>query len=141
MTGISACNRCGAQYPSAPPGFIHKCGKCSGGYCSTITGEAKPVDREALREAVERFLADYDDGDRADVGCSALAEMHITDFRAALLAATPSAPVEDLPTMYEAFRTTTSGDGSYVMTFKFPTMEAMHQADDEWQTFRSKADA
>lgn len=30
---ISACDKCGAEYPSAPLGTIHKCGRCSGGYC------------------------------------------------------------------------------------------------------------
>ncbi|QDC37064.1 hypothetical protein [Sphingobium fuliginis] len=36
------------------------------------------------REAIERFLADYDDGDRADAGTNPLMEAHIADFRAAL---------------------------------------------------------
>jgi hypothetical protein len=27
---ISACNKCGERYPSAPSGTIHKCGMCSG---------------------------------------------------------------------------------------------------------------
>ena len=40
-----------------------------------------------MRSAVERFLADYDDGDRADAGVHPLMEAHIADFRAAL---TPS---------------------------------------------------
>lgn len=44
---ISACNKCGEQYPSAPAGHIHKCGKCSGGICSPL-----PVDTEALIAAV-----------------------------------------------------------------------------------------
>jgi hypothetical protein len=30
---ISVCDKCGAEYPSAPLGTIHKCGRCSGGYC------------------------------------------------------------------------------------------------------------
>jgi Zn finger protein HypA/HybF involved in hydrogenase expression len=30
---MSACDKCGAEYPSAPLGTIHKCGQCSGGYC------------------------------------------------------------------------------------------------------------
>jgi hypothetical protein len=30
---MSACDKCGAEYPSAPLGTIHKCGRCSGGYC------------------------------------------------------------------------------------------------------------
>lgn len=46
----------------------------------------------------------------------------------------------DLPTMREAFRTTESAPGSrgkvYTMTFRFPSMEAMHRADDEWHAFR-----
>ncbi|WP_167706605.1 Lar family restriction alleviation protein [Sphingobium fuliginis] len=28
--GMSACNKCGKQYPSAPLGYHHKCGECSG---------------------------------------------------------------------------------------------------------------
>ncbi|WP_257556494.1 hypothetical protein [Sphingobium sp. CFD-2] len=36
------------------------------------------------REAIERFLADYDDGDRADAGTNPLMEAHIADFRATL---------------------------------------------------------
>ncbi|KKW92637.1 hypothetical protein [Sphingobium chungbukense] len=28
--GMSACNKCGKQYPSAPLGYHHKCGLCSG---------------------------------------------------------------------------------------------------------------
>lgn len=43
----------------------------------------------ALHEAVERFLADYDDGDRADAGCGPLMESHVADFRAALRTASP----------------------------------------------------
>lgn len=31
VSDISTCDKCGAQYPSAPQGYIHKCGKCSGG--------------------------------------------------------------------------------------------------------------
>lgn len=39
---------------------------------------------EALRGAVARFLADWDDGDRADAGLNPLMAGHISDFRAAL---------------------------------------------------------
>lgn len=39
----------------------------------------------------------------------------------------------DMPTMRAAFRTTVSGDGKYEMVFRFPSMEAMHAADDEWR--------
>lgn len=27
---LSACDKCGAEYPSAPTGHLHKCGQCSG---------------------------------------------------------------------------------------------------------------
>lgn len=37
-----------------------------------------------LIEALERFIADYDDDDRADAGIHPLMEAHIADFRAAL---------------------------------------------------------
>lgn len=29
--GMSTCNKCGEQCPSAPPNYLHKCGRCSGG--------------------------------------------------------------------------------------------------------------
>jgi hypothetical protein len=29
---VSVCDKCGAEWPSAPLGTIHKC-QCSGGYC------------------------------------------------------------------------------------------------------------
>lgn len=48
--GISRCNKCGAEYPSAPAGTIHKCGACSGGYCSPITKSG------ALGAAIARSL-------------------------------------------------------------------------------------
>ena len=39
----------------------------------------------------------------------------------------------DKPIMRAAFRTTVSGDGKYEMVFRFPSMDAMHAADDEWR--------
>lgn len=39
----------------------------------------------------------------------------------------------DMPTMRAAFRTTVSGGGKYEMVFRFPSMDAMHAADDEWR--------
>lgn len=36
MTKISRCTACGEEYPSAPPGVVHKCGKCSGGICQPV---------------------------------------------------------------------------------------------------------
>lgn len=39
----------------------------------------------------------------------------------------------DMPIMRAAFRTTVSGDGKYEMVFRFPSMDAMHAADDEWR--------
>lgn len=48
----------------------------------------------------------------------------------------------DMPTMRAAFRTTLSGDGKYEMIFRFPTMEALHKADDEWcAALRASTDA
>lgn len=44
--------------------------------------------------------------------------------------------VPDAPNLFSAFRTTLSGDGEYKMIFRFPSMEAMHAADDEWHTIR-----
>ena len=34
---LSECNSCGAKYPSAPLGTVHKCGKCENGRCFPIT--------------------------------------------------------------------------------------------------------
>lgn len=45
----------------------------------------------------------------------------------------------EAPNLLAAFRTTTSGGGSYTMTFKFPTMQAMHAADDEWHQLAALA--
>jgi len=59
------------------------------------TDAADTPPASGLVEAVERFVADYDDNDRADAGCSALMEMHVRDFRAALTTA-PPAPVNRL---------------------------------------------
>jgi len=50
-----------------------------------------PAAETRLREAVSRFLADYDDGDRADAGTNPLMEAHIADFRAALTQPEPTA--------------------------------------------------
>lgn len=55
-------------------------------YRATPAVAQPDMDAGALREAVERFLADYDDGDRAEAGNSALMEAHIADLRAALIA-------------------------------------------------------
>lgn len=46
-----------------------------------------------------------------------------------------------MPRMFDAFRTTTSSgtEPRYVMTFKFRTMQAMHDADKEWIAFRKEA--
>lgn len=38
------------------------------------------------------------------------------------------------PTMRAAFRTTVSGGGKYEMVFRFPSMDDLHVADDEWRT-------
>ncbi|MBB4837258.1 hypothetical protein HNP52_000309 [Sphingomonas kyeonggiensis] len=57
---------------------------------SLVFRAAQPGE-DALRDAAERFIADYDDGDRADAGNGPLMELHVADFRAAL-AATPAAP-------------------------------------------------
>lgn len=35
--------------------------------------------------------------------------------------------------MAAAFRTTETGPDGYAMIFKFPTLEALHAADDEWR--------
>ncbi|MGW8203023.1 hypothetical protein ACWGM0_10805 [Sphingomonas bisphenolicum] len=43
-------------------------------------------DAAGMREAVERFIADVDDGDRADAGTNPLMLAHIEDFRTAIRA-------------------------------------------------------
>ena len=40
--------------------------------------------------------------------------------------------------LFGAFRTTESGPDGYRMVFKFPTMEVMHAADDEWHALRQR---
>ncbi|WP_397586764.1 hypothetical protein [Sphingobium fuliginis] len=55
---------------------------------------------EGLREAIERFIADYDDGDRADAGTNPLMQAHIADLRAALR--TPMSELQALGQEFEA---------------------------------------
>lgn len=52
---------------------------------SPSSGEPASV-APTLADAVECFLADYDDGDRADAGTNPLMAAHIADFRAAISA-------------------------------------------------------
>jgi hypothetical protein len=40
LAGRSVCDKCGAVWPSAPAGYVHKCGKCSGGRCYPSTRTA-----------------------------------------------------------------------------------------------------
>src|SRR6218665_317463 len=56
--------------------------------------DAQPVEGK-LRQAVEWFIADYDDGDRADAGNGPLLELHVADFRDAL--STPQQRPEQEP--------------------------------------------
>jgi len=46
-----------------------------------------------------------------------------------------------MPNLRAAFRTTVSGEGRYEMVFKFPSMDALHKADDEWRALSSRPDA
>lgn len=43
---------------------------------------------------------------------------------------------EALPLLNKAFRTTTSGPSGYTMEFRFPDIETLHAADDEWHAHR-----
>jgi hypothetical protein len=46
--------------------------------------------------------------------------------------------IGELPTMFGAFRTTTShADGRMTMEFRFSSIEEMQRADEEWHTFRA----
>lgn len=49
QSGVSRCDQCGAEYPSAPKGVIHKCGKCSGGMCKPINSQSDEALVEELR--------------------------------------------------------------------------------------------
>lgn len=49
---------------------------------SLISHPPAAVAGEGLVGAVQRFLADYDDGDRAEAGNNPLMEAHVADFRA-----------------------------------------------------------
>jgi hypothetical protein len=40
----------------------------------------------------------------------------------------------EAPNLRGAFRTTVSAGNEYTMVFRFPSMEAMHEADSEWRT-------
>jgi hypothetical protein len=55
--GISRCNKCGAEYPSGPVGTVHKCGACSGGFCSPIEKSDAPRQFTAAEIAANRALA------------------------------------------------------------------------------------
>lgn len=44
--------------------------------------------------------------------------------------------MHELPIMKRAFRTTSAHDGLYEMTFRFESIDEMHQADIEWHAFR-----
>jgi hypothetical protein len=46
-----------------------------------------------------------------------------------------------LPAMQAAFRTTQIADGRCEMIFRFPSIEAMHEADREWHQFRQSTSA
>lgn len=46
--------------------------------------------------------------------------------------------IEQTGVLFGAFRTTESGPDGYRMVFKFPTMGAMHAADDEWHALRQR---
>jgi hypothetical protein len=51
----SACDKCGAEYPSAPTGTIHKCGRCSGGYCSRLEYEKRKAAGKTLSPSVRHY--------------------------------------------------------------------------------------
>lgn len=58
----SACNKCGARYPTAPAGHLHKCGLCSG-VCSPVP-DPEPVDWEAkFKKAITDLAAARDQVD------------------------------------------------------------------------------
>lgn len=61
---FSKCNKCGARWPSAPPGVIHKC-QCSGGMCypeDPTTSLPEPAEELAPAEprALERSIAELE---------------------------------------------------------------------------------
>lgn len=58
----------------------------------------QPASRESeLREAIERFVADYDDDDRADAGIHPLMELHVAAFRKAVAHHPDTPPACDHP--------------------------------------------
>jgi hypothetical protein len=63
----SQCGTCGARYPTAPAGTLHKCGRCEDGVCrpighppAAVAGEGDAL--EAYRAAVRWIAADSWDG-------------------------------------------------------------------------------
>ncbi len=66
------------------PSAIHRIDKLIADAMQGIPPTAGDSEAGRLREAVERFIADVDDGDRAEAGANPLMESHIRDFRAAL---------------------------------------------------------
>ena len=51
---LSRCNKCGAEYPSAPPDHIHKCGNCSG-ICKPVGGPVSSINGVATGADTEQF--------------------------------------------------------------------------------------
>lgn len=56
-------------------------------YAHPPQSRGQAFDGEGMIEAVDRFIADVDDGDRAEAGNNPLMEAHIADLRAALSSA------------------------------------------------------
>lgn len=50
---MSVCKQCGNRYPSAPTGYLHKCGQCHGGMCVPEPDKAE-LAFAAMREFCDR---------------------------------------------------------------------------------------
>lgn len=80
---MSKCSKCGARYPSAPAGNVHKCGQCSGGYCQredAPQGEVPnvlPVDYE-VAERANRLWGQAINGPHVAVIAAALSRLSAT---------------------------------------------------------------
>lgn len=73
---VSKCAKCGAEYPSAPAGTIHKCGMCSGGHCVPV----KQPEMDRLAGELEAYTKDWDGSDMPD-GCPTRTEPTCGEMR------------------------------------------------------------
>lgn len=152
------CPRCGTQHidrPEVEPGRLISGGPFAGRAVAPRVTWNNPPHRSHLCHACGIV---WRPADVATVGVQSIethgkadtwsADMPWTGYnRAALSQAAAPAEPRELPTMRNAFRVTeVSGDPDpakrrFYMRFSFPSIEALHAADDEWRKFLAAAQA